>query len=121
MYGIVEITGHQYMVKAGDVVDVEKLAGDVGSAVELDKVLFVGGKESIVGKPTVSGAVVKAQIVKQDRQRKKVVFVRKPGQYQKKNGHRQHFTSLLITEVADGKGNTEAIDKDSKNAKRFLK
>ena len=74
MYGIVEITGHQYMVKAGDIVDVEKLTGDVGSSVELDRVLFVGGNENLVGKPVVDGAKVTAQIVKQDRQRKESCF-----------------------------------------------
>ncbi len=43
MYGIVEIGGHQYSVKSGDVLDVEKLESEVGSVVSFDKVLFIGG------------------------------------------------------------------------------
>lgn len=106
MYSIVEIGGHQYRVKAGDVIDVQKLTGDEGSTVEFDKVLFVGGDKAQVGLPTVAGASVKAEIVRQARSRKMIVFTRKPGRYQKKNGHRQHYTSLKITELADGQGNT---------------
>jgi large subunit ribosomal protein L21 len=39
MYGVVEISGHQYKVQAGDLIDVEKLAKDAGSTIELDQVL----------------------------------------------------------------------------------
>lgn len=121
MYGVVEIGGHQYRVQAGDVLDVQKLNEEAGSTVELDQVLFVGGDSAIVGKPTVSGAKVTAKVIKHDRERKIIVFKRKPGAYKRKNGHRQHYTSLLITELNDGQGNTSKIDTDSKNAKKFLK
>lgn len=121
MYGIVEIAGHQYRVQAGDVLDVEKLNKEDGSTVEFDKVLFVGGEKSLVGLPTVSGAKVTAKVIKTDKSRKVIVFTRKPGRYKRKNGHRQQYTSLLITEVADGQGNTAKIDTASKNAQKFLK
>lgn len=120
MYGVVEISGHQYKVQAGDVLDVEKLSAEAGSTVELDKVLFVGGEKPLVGLPTVNGAKVTVKVIKHDRSRKIIVFKRKPGMYQKKNGHRQHYTSLLVTEVNDGSGNVSKIDADSKNAKKFL-
>ena len=120
MYGVVEIAGHQYKVQAGDVIDVDKLTAEAGSDVELDQVLFVGGDNPQVGLPTVTGAKVTARVIKHDRSRKIIVFKRKPGLYQKKNGHRTHYTSLLITEVADGAGKSEKIDKSSKAAKKFL-
>lgn len=120
MYSIVEISGHQYKVQAGDVIDVQKLTAEAGSDVNLDQVLLIGGGNTIVGKPTVAGATVTARVIKHDRSRKVVVLKRKPGKYMKKNGHRQHFTSLLITELNDGNGNTEKMAKDAKNAK-YLK
>lgn len=121
MYGVVEIGGHQYRVQAGDVLDVQKLSDEAGSTVELEKVLFVGGEKTLVGAPTVSGAKVTAKVIRHDRSRKIIIFKRKPGAYKRKNGHRQHYTSLLITEVADGQGNTAKIEADSKNAKKYLK
>lgn len=99
MYGIVEISGHQYKVKAGDIIDVQKLEAEAGSTVEFDKVLFVGGENPQVGTPVVTGAKVVAEVIKHARSRKVVVFVRKPGLYQKKKGHRQHYTSLKINSV----------------------
>lgn len=99
MYGIVEIKGHQYRVQEGDVVDVQKLEGEVGSTVELDQVLFVGGDAPKVGQPTVAGAKVEAEIIRQARSRKVIVSVRKPGRYIKKNGHRQQYTALKIKSI----------------------
>ncbi len=121
MYGVVEISGHQYRVEAGDVLDVQKLTDEAGSTVELDQVLFVGGDNAVIGKPTVSGAKVVAKVIKHDRSKKILVFKRKPGAYKRKNGHRQHYTSLLITEIQDGSGNTAKIDADSAAAKKYLK
>ena len=121
MYGVVEISGHQYRVKAGDVLDVEKLtSAEAGSTVEFDQVLFIGGENPQVGLPTVNGAKITAKVIKHDRSRKVIVFKRKPGMYRRKNGHRQHYTALLITEVADGNGNTDKIDAKSATAKKFL-
>lgn len=99
MYGIVEIKGHQYKVKAGDIIDVQKMDAEVGTSVELDQVLFVGGDSPKVGTPLVSGAKVVAEVIKQGRSRKVIVLKRKPGKYQTKNGHRQHYTALKIKEV----------------------
>jgi large subunit ribosomal protein L21 len=99
MYGIVEIKGHQYRVQEGDVVDVQKMDGEIGTKVELDQVLFVGGDAPKVGTPVVSGAKISAEIIRQARSRKIIVSVRKPGKYIKKNGHRQHYTALKINSI----------------------
>jgi large subunit ribosomal protein L21 len=99
MYAIAEIKGHQYRVSEGDIIDTQKLEGEVGSKVEFDTVLFVGGKTPKVGAPTVKGAKITAEIVRQARSRKKIVFKRKPGGYQRKKGHRQEYTGLKITGI----------------------
>ena len=121
MYGVVEISGHQYKVSPGDLIDVQKLSEEAGKDVTLDRVLFIGGETSLVGLPTVKGAKIKARIIKTERDRKIIVYRRKPGTYRKRKGHRQSFTSLLITELSDGQGNTVKIDAKSKNAEKFMK
>ncbi len=122
MYGIVEIGGHQYKVQPGDLLDVQKLNDEEGSTIELNKVLFVGGKDQpLVGAPTVDGATVTAKIIKHDRSRKIIVFKRKPGGYKRKKGHRQNYTALLITELNNGNGKTEKIDAKSATAVKYLK
>lgn len=107
MYSVVEIKGHQYRVQAGDMIDVEKLGEDVGSKVEFNEVLFIGGDNVAVGKPTIKGAKIVAEVVRNARSRKVIVLKRKPGKYIKKNGHRQHYTGLKILEVHDGSGNVK--------------
>ena len=122
MYGVVEISGHQYRVGPGDLIDVEKLTAEEGKSIELDKVLFIGGKSPLVGFPTISGAKITAKVLRHDRSRKLIVFKRKPTDgRQTKGGHRQHYTALLITEINDGNGNVVKIDAKSKNAEKFLK
>jgi len=120
MYSIVQVGGHQYKVQAGDVIDVQKLSQEIGEEISFDKVLFVGGESYNVGAPFLSGASVKAKVVRQARSRKVTVYKRKPGKYRKKNSHRQHYTALLITELNSGSGESSAIDKESKNAKKYL-
>ena len=58
MYGIVEVKGHQYRVSEGDIIDTQKMEGEVGTKVELDKVLFVSGDSPKIGTPVVEGAVI---------------------------------------------------------------
>ncbi len=106
MYTVVEIKGHQYKLSAGDMIDVERIEAEVGATLTFDQVLLVGGTSITVGAPVVSGAKVTAKVVKQGRTRKILVLKRKPGAYRRKNGHRQCFTGLLITEISDGKGGT---------------
>ena len=111
MYTVVEIKGHQYKVKAGDLIDVEKIEAEVGKTVDFDTVLMVGGAVTIIGAPTVGGAKVTAEVVRQGRTRKILVLKRKPGGSRRKNGHRQCYTALRITEITDGRGGTEKAEK----------
>ena len=92
MYAIVETGGKQYRVAPGDVIRVEKLAGDVGSEVELEvKAAFTEGGE------VISGGAVRATIVGNGRADKVLVFkFKRKKQYKKTAGHRQSYTELKI-------------------------
>lgn len=120
MYSVLQIGGHQYRVCPGDLVDVQKLGAELGAIVELDQVLFIGGDNPAVGVPHVAKATVSAQVVRQGKGRKLTVFKRRPGLWQKKQGHRQQFTSLLITQIDDGQGNVSKIDQSCKAYKKYI-
>ena len=102
MYAIIKTGGKQYRVSPGQTLRVEKLDGAVGDSVALDEVLLVGGEgETRVGQPRVDGVTVNAEIVEQGKAKKIIVFKKKRRKgYHKKQGHRQLYTSLKITEIS---------------------
>ena len=98
MYAVIRTGGKQYKVSTGDIVKIEKIAGEEGSSVVFSEVL---AKDDVVGTPLVSGASVKATIVKQAKADKVIVFKKKRRQkYRRKNGHRQNITIVKIAEIA---------------------
>ncbi|HEY4012407.1 MAG TPA: 50S ribosomal protein L21 [Polyangiaceae bacterium] len=100
MYAVFKTGGKQYRVEKGDRLRVEKLPGGVGDAVTFDEVLLVAGDALKLGKPVVSGAKVEAKIVDQGLGPKIIVFkFRRRKNYRRKNGHRQPFTALEITNI----------------------
>ena len=101
MYAVIKTGGKQYRVAEGETVRVEKLPGEPGTAVTFGEVLMVaGGAEVKVGRPLVTGAKVVAEIVEQDRARKIIVFkYKRRKNYRKRNGHRQPYTALKITQI----------------------
>lgn len=101
MYAVIKTGGKQYRVNEGDVLNVEKLDGKVGARVEIVEVLAVGEGEGLkVGTPTVNGAKVVAEIVKQDKDKKVIVFKKRRRKgFMKRIGHRQPFTSIKIQEI----------------------
>ena len=96
MHAIIETGGKQYRVAPGDVVRVEKIAGDVGSEVELNtKAAFGDGGE------LVAGVTVKGTIVGNGRGDKVIVFkFKRKKQYKKTIGHRQSFTEVKVGEIS---------------------
>jgi large subunit ribosomal protein L21 len=104
MYAIIETGGKQYRVSVGQNIEVEKLPVSVGQTVEIDDVLLLADDgEFVVGKPTVTGARVRATVVEQGRGRKIIVFKFKSGnRYHRKRGHRQSYTRLRIEEILHG-------------------
>ena len=120
MYGIVEVGGHQYQVRPGELMDVDRLTAKAGEDIVLDQVLMLAGDDIVVGTPTIAGAKVTARVLSHGRGEKIRVLKRRPGQYKKVRGHRQEFTALLVTQIDDGKGHVEKIDPKSKEATKFL-
>ena len=97
MFAVVRTGGKQYKVADGDVITVEKLAGNAGDKVELTDVLMAGSK---IGAPLVAGAKVLAEIIKQFRDDKVVIFKkRRRHNYRRKKGHRQYLTQVKITGI----------------------
>jgi large subunit ribosomal protein L21 len=101
MYAVIKTGGKQYKVSPGDTLKVESLAGEKGDTVELSDVLLVEDGGSVkVGTPVVTGAKVTAEVVRQGRGKKVLVFKHKRRKsYRKLNGHRQGFTELKIKEI----------------------
>ncbi len=102
MFAVVKTGGKQYKVSEGDVIQVEKLEGEVGAAVTLDQVLMVGENEDVqVGTPMLDGNQVTAEITEQLKDKKIIVFKKKRRKnYRRKNGHRQLVTRLKITKIS---------------------
>ena len=100
-YAVIRTGGKQYRVSEGEVVKIEKLAGEVGEKVTLADVLFVGGDgDAKIGSPLVADAKVTGEIVGQGRAKKIIVFKKKRRKsYSRQRGHRQYQTALKITAI----------------------
>lgn len=102
MYAVVETGSKQYRVQVGQTLDVELLAAEVGSDVELDRVLMVGGEgaDLRIGTPTVPGVRVVASVIETHQGNKVIVFKMKAKKrYRRKNGHRQQLMRVQIKEI----------------------
>lgn len=104
MYAVVMTGGKQHRVQEGDLLRVEKIEGELGTIVSLDRVLLIGRDEGpVIGTPTVTGAVVTCEIVRQGLAKKVLILKKKRRKrYRKMNGHRQPFTHLKITGIKVG-------------------
>ncbi|MBM3925767.1 MAG: 50S ribosomal protein L21 [SAR202 cluster bacterium] len=103
-YAIIKTGGKQYRVSVGDMVDVEKLAVEPGSEIELSDVVAVSkdGKVSL-GQPVVEGAKVIAQVHEHNKDKKIRVFkYKRKTRYRKTTGHRQSHTRLQVVEIQNG-------------------
>ena len=100
-YAIVESGGKQYRVSPGDTIDVETLPGNPGDSILLEKVLLVHDGESVtVGHPIVDGVQVMTELQEHGRGEKIIVFKYKSKvRYERKQGHRQSFTRLLVKDI----------------------
>ena len=98
MFAIISSGGKQYKVSENTILTVNKLFGTAGDNVEISDVLFASdGKEFSVGEPLIDGAKVNLEIIKQDRDRKILIFKKKRRKnFRRKNGHRQDMTFLQV-------------------------
>lgn len=101
MFAIIETGGKQYKVKEGETLRVEKLDAEEGDKVSFDKVLMKSDDGEVeVGKPYLEGSEVEAEVEKQGRDKKKIIFKYKPKKrHRRKKGHRQPFTEVEIKSI----------------------
>jgi large subunit ribosomal protein L21 len=100
MFAVIKTGGRQYRVVPDDVLEIGKIAGDVGTIVQLGEVLLVGGDAPVLGVPTVAGASVAAEVLQHKRGPKVISFKKRRRKNSKrKRGYRDEITVLRITEI----------------------
>jgi len=100
MFAVIKTGGRQYRVVPNDVLEIGKIAGDVGTIVQLGEVLVVGGDTPVLGAPTVAGASVAAEVLDHKRGPKVIAFKkRRRKNSRRKRGYRDEITVLRITEI----------------------
>ena len=104
MYAIVEDHGQQYSLREGEVLDLARRAAAPGERLELDRVLLLrDGDHVAVGRPTVPGACVIAEVLEEVKARKVTVFKYKSSvRYRRLTGHRQRYCRVKITAIVRG-------------------
>jgi len=109
MYAVIKTGGKQYKVVAGERLKVEKIVGDVGATVVIDKVLLISDDaNTTIGAPLIAGATVSATVLSHGRADKVMIFkFRRRKHYRKTQGHRQSFTEIQIGEIL-GAGASDA-------------
>jgi len=104
MWAVIETGGKQFQVKKGDVLEIEKIEGKVGSNISFDSVLLLSkdakGKELSLGSPYLKNAAVEAKIIELGKGKKVTMLKYKPKKrYRVKKGHRQPYVKVEITEI----------------------
>ncbi len=101
MYAIVKTGGKQFKAAKDDILVIEKIEGEAGTAVEFNEVLLVvDGENTQFGAPFLAGTVVKAEIIRQAKAKKINAFNYKPKKNERKRwGHRQPYTHVRVTEI----------------------
>jgi large subunit ribosomal protein L21 len=100
MFAVIKTGGRQYRVVPDDVLEIGKIAGDVGTIVQLGEVLVLGGDTPVLGLPTVAGASVAAEVLQHKRGPKVIAFKkRRRKNSRRKRGYRDEITVLRITEI----------------------
>lgn len=103
MFAVIETGSKQYLVRTGDSLKIEKLAGEPGTDVVFDKVLLVANDEGTdvkIGTPYLDGVSIAATIDEQSRDKKiRVVKFKNKIRYKRVHGHRQHKTGVTIKDV----------------------
>ncbi len=100
MFAVIKTGGRQYRVVPDDVLEIGKIAGNVGTIVQLGEVLLVGGDEPVLGMPMVAGASVAAEVLQHKRGPKVISFKKRRRKNSKrKRGYRDEITVLRITEI----------------------
>ena len=112
-YAVIQTGGKQYKVKSGEIIKIEKLPDSkVDTKIEFKDILAYGDNKMIeVGTPTVQGAKVEANLIKNSKNRTILIFKKRRRQNsRRKNGHRQQYSMIRINKIfsKDGKVLSEA-------------
>ncbi len=101
MYAVISTGGKQYRVAPGDLLQIEKLDAEPGTAIVFDEVLLIAdGDDVAIGNPRLEGAKVNAEVVSQLRGEKiRIVKFRRRKHYMRHQGHRQYLTEVRITSI----------------------
>ncbi|TAK76694.1 MAG: 50S ribosomal protein L21 [Gammaproteobacteria bacterium] len=104
MYAVILSGGKQYRVQEGDVLKLETLSGEVGDTVNFDKILLIGEGEAIkTGRPYLESGSVSATVVSHGRHDKvHILKFRRRKHHMKRQGHRQNYTEVKITQIQAG-------------------
>ena len=120
-YAVIQTGGKQYKVKSGEIIKIEKLPDSkLNTKIEFKDILAYGDSKMIeVGTPTIQGAKVEANLIKNSKNRTVLIFKKRRRQNsRRKNGHRQQFSMIKINKIfsKDGKilSEAEKITKTSK-------
>ncbi len=102
MYAVIESGGKQHRVVEGETLKLEKIEAATGDTIEFDRVLMVGGGDTVkIGTPVVEGGKVTAEVVTQGRHKKvKIVKFNRRKHYRRETGHRQWYTEVRITGIS---------------------
>src|ERR1700746_72772 len=107
MFAVIKTGGRQYRVGPDDVLEIGKIAGDIGAIVQLGEVLLVGGDSPVLGTPTVPGASVAAEVLQHKRGPKVISFKkRRRKNSRRKRGYRDEITVLRVTEILSNDNQT---------------
>ena len=100
-FAVIQTGGKQYKVSAGQKIKVEKISAQEGENFVFDKVLLASeGDKTEIGTPYIDGVKVEAKVLKNSRDKKKIVFkYHSKTRYRKKKGHRQHFSEVEIIKI----------------------
>jgi len=100
MFAVIKTGGRQFRVAPDDVLEIGKIAGDVGTIVQLSEVLVVGGDSPVFGTPVVAGATVAAEVLQHKRGPKVISFKkRRRKNSRRKRGYRDELTVVRVTEI----------------------
>ena len=122
-YAVIQTGGKQYKVKSGEILKIEKLIDSKSkNKIEFNEILAYGDDKIIeIGSPTVTGAKVEAELIKNAKNRTVIIFKkRRRHNSRRKNGHRQEYSMIRINKIfsKDGKVLSEAEKKVAPEKKR---
>ncbi len=124
-YAVIQTGGKQYKVQTGEILKIEKLEiSKPESKIEFNKVLAYGDDKNIeIGSPTINGAKVEANLIKNSKNRTILIFKkRRRKNSRRKNGHRQEFSMIRISKIFSKEGKVlSEVEKITKPVKKLEK